>query len=94
MNSATITHKGQITIPKPVRDALGLQERDKVVFAVLGGRAIMMPVRQGALERVRGVAAGRRASVGIIYSPPSRQEEREAARRQVAHHLVESVPEE
>ena len=36
---ATLTSKGQITIPKSVRDALGLKEGDRVLFRVpKGGR--------------------------------------------------------
>jgi AbrB family looped-hinge helix DNA binding protein len=39
---ARLTSKGQITIPKPVRDALELKEGDQVVFRVLeGGQAIL-----------------------------------------------------
>jgi AbrB family looped-hinge helix DNA binding protein len=37
--AAKVTSKGQITIPKRVRDALGLNEGDEVVFRVEGGRA-------------------------------------------------------
>lgn len=40
--SARITSKGQITIPKPVREALKLGEGDRVVFRVIEGeRAIL-----------------------------------------------------
>jgi antitoxin PrlF len=40
--AARITSKGQITIPKPVRDALKLSEGDRVVFRVIEGeRAIL-----------------------------------------------------
>ena len=40
--AARITSKGQITIPKPVRDALGLHEGDQVVFRLVEGeRAIL-----------------------------------------------------
>ena len=40
--AARVTSKGQITIPKPVRDALDLGEGDHVVFRVIeGGRAIL-----------------------------------------------------
>ncbi len=33
-SSAKITSKGQITIPKSVRDALGLKEGDELLFRV------------------------------------------------------------
>ena len=39
--SARITSKGQITLPKPVRDALALKEGDRVVFRVEGDRAVL-----------------------------------------------------
>jgi len=39
--SARVTSKGQITIPKSVRDALGLAEGDQVVFRVEGQRALL-----------------------------------------------------
>ena len=39
--AATVTSKGQITIPKEVREALGLVEGDRVVFRVEVNRAIL-----------------------------------------------------
>ena len=38
---ARITSKGQVTIPKTVREALGLQEGDALVFRVEQSRAIV-----------------------------------------------------
>jgi AbrB family looped-hinge helix DNA binding protein len=38
---ARLTSKGQVTIPKPVRDALGLRDGDEVVFRVEGDRAVL-----------------------------------------------------
>lgn len=39
--AATLTSKGQLTVPKAVRDALGLKEGDQVIFRVLEGRAVV-----------------------------------------------------
>lgn len=38
---ATVTSKGQITLPKSVRDHLGLRPGDGVVFRVEGERAVL-----------------------------------------------------
>lgn len=40
-SAARVTSKGQITIPKSVREALGLDEGDAVVFRVDGERAVL-----------------------------------------------------
>lgn len=37
--AATVTSKGQVTIPKQVRDELGIAPGDRIVFRVEGGRA-------------------------------------------------------
>jgi len=39
--AAKLTSKGQVTVPKSVRDALGLEEGDEVVFHVEGNRAVL-----------------------------------------------------
>ncbi len=38
---AKITSKGQVTIPKSVRDALGLHEGDQLLFRVERSRAVI-----------------------------------------------------
>ena len=40
-SSARITSKGQVTIPKSVRDALGLHEGDELLFRVERSRAVV-----------------------------------------------------
>jgi antitoxin PrlF len=39
--AARVTSKGQVTVPKAVRDALGIQEGDEIVFRVEGNRAVL-----------------------------------------------------
>ncbi|MCL5960146.1 MAG: AbrB/MazE/SpoVT family DNA-binding domain-containing protein [Chloroflexi bacterium] len=82
MSTATITSKGQITLPKSVRDALGLREHDQVIFLVEGDKATMMPVHRRDLRSLAGIFKGR-------VSPfPGRETEREAFMRAVAEHVV------
>jgi AbrB family looped-hinge helix DNA binding protein len=51
MPTATVTSKGQITIPKTVRDELGLREGDRVAFRVLeDGRVVVEPETVDLLE--------------------------------------------
>ncbi len=40
-SAARITSKGQVTIPKDVRDALGLHEGDELLFRVERSRAVI-----------------------------------------------------
>ncbi|MDZ4828091.1 MAG: AbrB/MazE/SpoVT family DNA-binding domain-containing protein [Actinomycetota bacterium] len=39
--AAKVTSKGQVTVPKAVREALGIVEGDNVVFRVEGNRAVL-----------------------------------------------------
>jgi antitoxin PrlF len=42
---ATVTSKGQITIPQEVRQRLGLKQGDQVVFVTENGMTVMKPAR-------------------------------------------------
>jgi antitoxin PrlF len=39
--AAKVTSKGQVTVPKAVRDALGIKAGDEIVFRVEGNRAVV-----------------------------------------------------
>jgi AbrB family looped-hinge helix DNA binding protein len=39
--AAKVTSKGQVTVPKVVRDALGIRDGDEVIFRVEGNRAVL-----------------------------------------------------
>ncbi|MDE0268057.1 MAG: AbrB/MazE/SpoVT family DNA-binding domain-containing protein [Acidimicrobiaceae bacterium] len=45
MLESKITAKGQTTIPKAVRDSLSIQAGDKVRYAIIGEKVLMLPVR-------------------------------------------------
>ena len=58
MDNAKVMAKGQITIPKDVRDALGVSSGDRVTFIVEGQSVRMVNSAGGhAAESRRGVRA-------------------------------------
>ena len=50
MSTATVTSKGQITLPKDVREGLGLREGDKVDVEKVDGRYVLRPRNRSAME--------------------------------------------
>ena len=60
--AVTVTSKGQVTIPKPVRDRLGIKPGSKVDFEIgEDGRAFLRRIGKGQVQpsrfdRMRGTA--------------------------------------
>lgn len=59
MPSATMTSKGQITIPKEMRDDLGLTAGSKVMFVKLPSGHYRIVPRTGSVEDF----------IGLLYDP-------------------------
>jgi antitoxin PrlF len=51
---ATVAERGQITLPKAVRDALGLTKGTKLKVEIEGGRIVMRKDVDDAVSRLRG----------------------------------------
>lgn len=49
---ATVTSKGQITIPKAIRQALGIKEKDRLLFFVEDDRLVLIPLRHRPLSEL------------------------------------------
>jgi AbrB family looped-hinge helix DNA binding protein len=62
---ATITSKGQITIPKEVRQALQVKENDQLLFTIEGDRAVVTPLRRRPLTSFRGALPATRPYPGM-----------------------------
>ena len=54
---ATITSKGQTTIPKEIRDSLGLQPQDKLNFTLLSDGTVIMRAKKRAFDSLFGALA-------------------------------------
>lgn len=55
MEQAKVTSKGQITIPKKIREKLGLKPGDKVNFVVDSDGNIKIQPQNIPIEKLRGI---------------------------------------
>lgn len=55
MPTATITSKGQVTIPKKIRDQLGLQAGDTLSFEIEPGDKITVRPEKGSSDTAYGI---------------------------------------
>ena len=65
VNDAKVMAKGQVTIPKNVREALGIDVGDRVTFIVDGSDIKIMNSAVYALKRLQKQMAGEADKAGI-----------------------------
>ena len=65
MQKAKVTFKGQVTIPKEIRNALNIEEGESVVFVVEGDHAIMKPFKKKSLLDFYGSLQATRPYPGV-----------------------------
>ena len=82
MLKSTISRKGQVTIPKAIRDRLGLKEGEKVHF-VMRGEEVVLKVIKGTILDLRGSL---RSSAHPEDFAKIRQSVRRAIAKKVAGH--------
>ena len=57
MTEAAVTSKGQVTIPSEIRRAMGLSEKDRVVFTVMPDGTTVMRAKSRSIVEVKGVVS-------------------------------------
>ena len=75
MSTATVTSKGQVTIPADVRRALRIESGDQLFFMVEGERAILVPAHRQSIMAFQGI-------LQATAPYPGHQEIRETIRRE------------
>lgn len=53
-NEATLTSKGQTTIPKEIRDSLAMKAGDRMTFTVMPDATVIMRVKSGSVTDLAG----------------------------------------
>lgn len=83
MAASTLTSKGQVTIPKEIRDLLGLRKGDRLIFRLDDqGKVVVQPEAASPLGRLPGML---RHLAG--EKPVSLAEMKAAVRRRAAEKL-------
>jgi len=54
-NDATLTSKGQTTIPKEIRDSLSMKAGDRMTFTLMPDGTVVMRVKTGSVTELAGV---------------------------------------
>ena len=55
MSSATLTSKGQTTIPKDIRDALGLKPKDRIHYTLMPDGTVIMRAKTRSILELQGL---------------------------------------
>jgi len=88
-----VTDKGQVTIPKPIRDAAGIRPGTEVTFSLEGGKIVLSPVashvREDRRAELRAAAARVRRSLAPEFRQLSADEIMEFLRGEDSPHLAE-----
>lgn len=79
--TVTVSKKGQVTIVKAVREAVGIEPGEEVFVSVEDGRVVIEPVP--TLKELRGIHAREDAEPGEILAK-SREMDREEREREDA----------
>lgn len=51
---ATLTSKGQTTIPKEIRDSLGMKSGDRMTFTLMPDTTVVMRVKKKSITELAG----------------------------------------
>ena len=81
MSISTLTKKGQVTIPKEIRNILGIKEHDKIMFVKKDGDIIV--------KHISGDIFDLRGSVKPIKESENFEKIRNAARKSTAKKIIE-----
>lgn len=55
LETTTLTSKGQVTVPRQIRERLGLQPGDKMTFSVLGDGTVVMRAKNRKASDLAGI---------------------------------------
>lgn len=55
MEDSTLTSKGQVTVPKSIRDGLGIKTGDRITFTVMPDGVVIMRAKTRSIKDLAGI---------------------------------------
>jgi len=83
MPVSVLTKKWQTTIPKDVRNLLGLKPKDRIFYLIEGERVVLKPLKGNILDL--------RGSVNTKEKPIDFKKLRDNTRKKIARRIVEEA---
>ena len=83
MPVSVLTRKWQTTIPKDIRNFLGLNPNDKILYLIEGKKVVLKPLKGNILDL--------RGSVATKEKPIDFKKLRDTTRKKVARRIVEEA---
>jgi AbrB family looped-hinge helix DNA binding protein len=80
MTVSILTKKGQTTVPKDIRNFLGLKPNDKILYLIEGKKVVLKPLK-GNILNLRG-------SVKIKEKPIDFKKLRDDTRKKIAQKII------
>lgn len=91
MPKAKITSKGQVTIPKAIRDELGVKPGDSLEFRIEDGHLKVRPVRRRSILELEGLFDVKESPAFAGRQPPpfNWEEQRDLAWKEMTRRHIE-----
>ena len=83
MPVSVLTRKWQTTIPKDIRNLLGLNPNDKILYLIEGKKVVLKPLKGNILDL--------RGSVATKEKPVDFKKLRDTTKKKVARRIVEEA---
>jgi antitoxin PrlF len=83
MSVSVLTKKWQTTIPKDIRNLLGLEPNDKILYLIEGKRVVLKPLKGNILDL--------RGSVTTKKKPIDFKKLRDDTRKKIARKIIEEA---
>lgn len=83
MSVSVLTKKGQTTIPKDIRNLLGIKPNDKILYLIEGEKVVLSPLKGNILDL--------RGSLTTKEKPIDFKKLREETKKKVARNIIEEM---